>query len=254
MQMTLLEIVQNILSDMDSDEVNSISDTTESLQVANIVKTKWNDIISRSEMPEHQKLIQLTPSVDPTKPTIMYSPAGTNEITWIKYFNADPVLNVQEFEYVYIKPVEEFLQIVNQISTSDDNTGSWVFNEPPYNFNLRYFNDRQPTNCCVLENYYILFDAYNSAIDSTLQGSNTMVYAQIMPTFSLTDDFIPDLDDRSFALLLAEAKANAFVMLKQTVNPKLEQETKRQWSSVQKNKALVNRPTYFDALPHFGRK
>ncbi len=33
-KMTLLEIVQDIMSDMDSDEVSSINDSVESLQVA----------------------------------------------------------------------------------------------------------------------------------------------------------------------------------------------------------------------------
>lgn len=254
MSMTLLDMVQNILSDLDSDEVNSISDTTESLQIANIIKTKYNDIVSRSSMPEHTKLIQLTASGDNTKPVLMYAPAGTNEISWIKYYNADPSLAVNEFEYVNIVPVEQFLSTVNQMNTADSNVGTWVFNEPPYNFNLRFFNDKQPQSCCILENYFILFDMYNSTVDTTLQTSNTMAYAQLMPPFSLVDTFVPDLDDSSFALLLAESKANAFVTLKQTVNPKIEQETKRQWSSVQKNKGLFNAPTYFDALPHFGRK
>lgn len=254
MSMTLLEIVQNILSDLDSDEVNSIGDNTESLQVANIVKTKWYDIVSRSSMPEHLKLLQLTPSVDTTKPVLMYAPSGTNEINWIKYFNADPDEAINEYEYVHVVPVEEFLQIVNRMNPTDDNVASWTFTESGYNFTLNYNNDRQPTHCCVIENYYILFDAFNSGIESTLQGANSMVYAQIMPSFTLADSFVPDLDDQSFALLLAESKANAYVTLKQTVNPKIEQETKRQWSSVQKNKSLINRPNYFDQTPHFGRK
>lgn len=252
--MTLLEIVQNILSDLDSDEVNSISDTTESLQVANIVRTKYNDIVSRSSMPEHTKLIQLTASGDTNKPVLMYAPALTNEIEWVKYFNADSELNVREFEYIHVVPVEEFLRIVNQFNPTDDNVVSWTFTEGPYSFNLNYMNDRQPTHCCVLENYYFLFDSFNAGIESTLETTNSMVYAQIMPPFMMTDTFIPDLDDRTFALLIAESKANAYVTLKQTVNPLIAQETKRQWSSVQKNKSLINRPNYFDQLPHFGRK
>jgi hypothetical protein len=38
-KMTLLEIVQDILSDMDSDEVNSINDSVESLQLAQMIKS-----------------------------------------------------------------------------------------------------------------------------------------------------------------------------------------------------------------------
>ena len=49
--MTLLEIVQDILSDMDSDEVNSINDSVESLQVAQIVKTAYYNIVDGKDYP-----------------------------------------------------------------------------------------------------------------------------------------------------------------------------------------------------------
>ena len=58
MKYTLLEMTQDILSNMSSDEVNSISDTTESLQVATIIKQKYFDLISRVNRPEHDQLIQ----------------------------------------------------------------------------------------------------------------------------------------------------------------------------------------------------
>jgi len=37
MKMTLLEMVQNILSDMDSEEINSISDSNEAEQIAKVI-------------------------------------------------------------------------------------------------------------------------------------------------------------------------------------------------------------------------
>jgi hypothetical protein len=40
-KMTLLEIVQDVLNDMDSDEVNSISDTVEATQIANICRSVY---------------------------------------------------------------------------------------------------------------------------------------------------------------------------------------------------------------------
>ena len=46
MKYTLLAIVQEILSDMDSDEVNSIDDTVESQQVASIVRSAYMAIMS----------------------------------------------------------------------------------------------------------------------------------------------------------------------------------------------------------------
>ena len=46
-KLTVLEIVQNILSDLNSEEVNSISDTIEADQVAEIVKTTYLDLVPR---------------------------------------------------------------------------------------------------------------------------------------------------------------------------------------------------------------
>lgn len=89
MRSTLLDMVQNILSAMSSDEVNSISDTTESMQVAQIVKNKYYDIISRGRLPEHQELFQLDPSLDNATPVLMYVPEGVSKIDYIKYYNTN---------------------------------------------------------------------------------------------------------------------------------------------------------------------
>jgi hypothetical protein len=59
MKKTLLEMTQDILNDMDSDEVNSISDTVEAQQVANIIKTCYNEMISNRDWPHLRKLVQL---------------------------------------------------------------------------------------------------------------------------------------------------------------------------------------------------
>jgi len=74
MKRTLLDYTQSILSSLNSAEVNSIGDTTESLQVAEILRTTYYNILGRAELPEHEKLFQLTSSGDPTKPTLMFRP------------------------------------------------------------------------------------------------------------------------------------------------------------------------------------
>ena len=45
--MTLLEMVQSLLSSLEGDNVNSISDTQEALQVAQVVKDTYFSLISR---------------------------------------------------------------------------------------------------------------------------------------------------------------------------------------------------------------
>ena len=60
MKMTLLEMVQNILSSVESDEVDSIFDTAEALQVAEVIKETYYQLVSNQVIPEHKTIAQLT--------------------------------------------------------------------------------------------------------------------------------------------------------------------------------------------------
>ena len=279
--MTLLDLTQNVLSSLSSDEVNSIGDNAESQQVALIIKNKYYDIINRVNLPEHNQLIQLEPSLDSNVPVEMFVPDGVAEIQWIKYFNSN-ILDTAEgteghdinvdivespdetqppppgYQYVTIIPIDQFIDRVNTFNPEEDNVASFQFtnnvNAFPGTYTFYYKTDRQPTFCCILSNFNVIFDAFDNTQDSTLQASKTMCWGRVIPRWEMTDSFIPNLDDEQFTLLLNEAKALAYFELKQSVHPKAEQEIKRGWSSVQKNKAVTNRPTYFNELPNFGRR
>jgi hypothetical protein len=105
-----------------------------------------------------------------------------------------------------------------------------------------------------LENFYVIFDSYDNTQDNTLQASKTLVYGTRVPDFLLQDNFIPDIDDQQFSLLINESKALAWVELRQMPHSKAEQEIKRQWAAVQKDKSVSGKPVYFDQFPYFGRK
>lgn len=90
MKLTLLQMTQSILSSLGSDEVNSISDTAESLQVADIIKQTYLNMLGRFDLPQHNQLFQLTASGDPTRPVLMTMPAGVNRVEWLKYFDTSP--------------------------------------------------------------------------------------------------------------------------------------------------------------------
>src|SRR4051812_8412394 len=85
MKKTLLQLTQDILSDMDSDSVNSISDTVESQQVATIIKNCFFEMISNRNWPHLRKLIQLDSLGDVTKPNYLRIPEGMKEMLFFKY-------------------------------------------------------------------------------------------------------------------------------------------------------------------------
>lgn len=250
MRYTLLELTQNILSSMDSDEVNSISDTTESRQIAETIRTAYYNIIARTDLPEHRELVQLDASTSSSIPVTMTVPDRVNKIYWLKYYD-DDALN---YSYVTFVSLQEFIDDQLGLNVADTNVQTYTLTDNGLTFTLRYRDDIQPTKCSLVSDHQVIFNSYNSTVDSTLQSSKTLAEAQVIPTFTLSDSFTPDLDDAQFPLLLNEAKALAFMELKQMPNAKAEQEAKRQWSSVQRDKAVVNRPTYFDQFPNFGRK
>ena len=69
MKYTLLEIVADILSDMDGDFISSINDTDEAMQVAQIVKTNYQAMMSNRNWPHTKRVINLTPFTDNLLPT-----------------------------------------------------------------------------------------------------------------------------------------------------------------------------------------
>lgn len=253
---TLLDMTQEILSAMSSDEVDSISDTTESMQVATIVKRKYYDILSRGGLtPKEKKLFQLTASGDVSLPVLMYVPDGVANIESIKYFDSSLSSGVATgYTYVTILPIAQFIDHVTAFNPDESNVETFTFSQGSENFTFYYKTDCRPSFCTIISNYYVVFDTLDIAEDTTLQASKTMCYGLQIPTFSMTDSFIPSIDEEQFPLLLNEAKALAFYELKQMPHQKAEQEIKRQWSTTQKNKAVANSPTSFEQLPDFGRR
>ena len=250
MKYTLLEMTQNILSRLDSDEVDSISDSTEATQVARIIRNTYFNLLNRADLPEHKKLIQLNSSADSTKPVLMTRPDNVRKIDWIKYNVRSATDTIDRMDYVTILPLSQFLDMTDGLSTDDTNVDTMTID----NITFTFQNNIAPTFCTILNDVNIIFNSYDSAVESTLQTAKTKAFALTVPTFDLLDGTVPDLDDVQFPLLLNEAAAVAFVDLKQQANPKAEQESRRQWINLQRTKALAKVPTPFDALPHFGRK
>src|SRR5258707_607737 len=238
-EQTLLTIVQNILSAMDADEINSISDTTEASQVAQIVQNKYYDIVS--SYAGFTLIINVSSTIG----------SGTS-YSWT-ITAAGNAIAAPGYVYVTILPLDQFMDMMNRFNPSDLDVFSYQFKEGGNNFTFYYKNDHRPTWCTVLANQFVIFDTFDLSQDDTLQASKTLCYGQIVPPFLLTDLFVPPLNDQQFPLLLNESKMLAFLELKQMPHPIADREIRRQWSVVQKGKSIANKPSHFDQLANFGR-
>lgn len=232
MKMTLLQIVQNIMSAMDDDDVNSISDTVSSMQVAEEVRTAYYEILDGLNEPYEQGLVQLDPSGNPAKPTQMKLPDNVYQIEWIKY-NYETNGGNDYHEVCYLDP-EAFLHrmlatvnVTNTVPMVIDGVSFTIISDTDPHY-YTSFNDKD-----------VIFDSINLSKDTTLQASKTMCWGLKNPVFLMQDSYIPQLDPADFSLLLAEAKGACFINMKEVSNSKEDARARRQRVRGQNNRWKV---------------
>lgn len=223
-KMTLLELTQDILNDLDSDEVNSLDDTIEAQQVAQIIKTCYYELLSNRNWPHTRKLIQLEAANDITKPNYLKLPEGLKELSLFKYEASTDVTNLTMKDIKFLEP-EAFLRYVSARQQTNPNVEAVVDIGGSVLF---IHNNLDPSYWTSFDDQYLVTDSYDKAKDDTLKKSKTQAMAYVMPVWERSDSFVPDLPVDAFSLLLEEAKSTAFLSLKQTANQKAEQKAGRQ--------------------------
>lgn len=245
---TLLEMTQSILSDMNSDEVNSVTDTVEALQVTQIIKDTFYEIITEGEWPHLKTLMQLTASADAGKPTHMRMPENVQKVVSIRYNKRSVTDTKDEYAQVEYKEPDDFLEhIMKRLSSESTVDTITDYSGVP----LLIENDLAPTYWTSFDNEWIVFDSYDSGVDTTLQSNKTQCVALREPTFTVSDTFVPDLPAVAFPYLLSEAKSAAFLALKNTANQKEEQRASRQRRRMSQERWRVGGGITF---PDYGRK
>jgi hypothetical protein len=240
MKYTLLQLVQSILSDMDSEDVNSISDSVEAQQVASIVRDTYFNIIATRKIPEHQELLKMTAASDSEFPTHFYYPENVKEITALWYEDK----NGDYKEIVWCEPMD-FLSRTDTIQEDydtvlDKNGGT----------KLRILNDQDPRFYTSFDDYWVVLNSYDSTTEATLQESKVRAYGTKYPTFQISDGFTPDLDATLYPYFLAEAKSTAMSLLKGGSDPKVEQAARRQKAFMQNDMYRTKRPNHWS---NYGR-
>lgn len=251
MKMTLLEIVRDILSEMDSDDVNSITDTVEAMQVAQIVKTTYMEITSNRNWPHQKKLIQVDASGTLERPTHLRLPDNVKELEFFRYDkNKTGDLTKMEYRDVQYRHPDEFLRITSSLNRSDNVRVVTDFNGTP----IVIKTNQAPSFWTSFDDTYMVCDSYNSYVDDTLKKSKTQCLVYTNPTWVHMDDAYPDLPDEAFAALLSEAKSTAFIAVKQMANEKAEQKSVRQQRWLSRKAWRANGGVRYDNYGRCSRK
>lgn len=254
MKYTLLQLVQSVLGSIDGDEVDSYDDTAESLQVANIVRDTYYNIVAKLDAPEHQGYFELA-ATSVSTPTAMTIPSYASRIESIKYNFVEAPATSPDFRTINPLPVNEFFDRMHNMTTVNTDTEKYTITTTNGDtIDILYYNDRAPSFYTTFDDYYIIFDSILDTEDSYLVQSKTLCYGQVLPSWTFSDSFTPDLDSKQFQILLNESKELASAELRQSQNAVASRNARRHWINAQRTKEAIKVVPWYHQLPNYGRK
>jgi hypothetical protein len=185
----------------------------------------------------------------------MTLPSYASKLESIKYNFVEAPLTSPDFRVVSPLPVNEFFDRMHMMDTENTNTG--IYNLTTDNgdtVEILYYNDKGPQFYTTFDDYHVIFDSYLATEDSYLVRNKTLCYGQILPTWTFSDSFVPDLDSKQFQILLNESKELAMTELKQSQHPVASRNARRAWINAQRTKEAIQVVPWYQQLPNYGRK
>lgn len=248
---TLLEMVQSILSDTDGDNVSSIGDTVESDQAVQVIRDTHDYIVDSLDL-NHINTLDGLEATSSSTPNVMTRPEGFYDIEWVKYDKKLTAGGDQKYEYVtYLAPAD-FVDLVMSRTVSDSNVTAVTLSTGAV---IPVVNDQAPTYYTIMDSGSdeLVFDSYDSALETNLQASKSLIYGSMKPTLGSTDSSTMSLPRHLENVVLAEAKAMYFDLYKDGVTREVDRRRRRTTTRAQRQRYVVkdldNRTG-----PDYGRK
>lgn len=215
---TLLQMTQKILVAMDSDDVNAIDDTEEALEVVDIIEDTYYDLMTQQEWNHLKKPQNMQSLSDADFPSTLKIPDNVIDIGELRYESRTSASDKLNYKTLTYKTPEEFTEFM----LKRDSTASNIATKTVKNGGTPLFikTDEAPKYWTSFDDQYLTMDAYNSSLESTVQGSKSIAYSVVVPVFDSTDgDYVPECAERMFPTLLAESKKACFFYLKKLSSP-----------------------------------
>lgn len=216
MKRTLLRVVQDVSRYLSGFNVDSIFDTDEAIDIAYIAERQYYLMVQRYNN------IQFTGAIgtleaygDPSLPTHMRIPQNVQRIqdSRIQYnaFTDTDTVTVRWKDVQYVDP-QTFLTMNGRITDGIPN--SQVITDPS-GVKLVVRSDKAPDYCTSFDGEVIIFDSYDSSVDTTLQQSKTRVEFTSEEVFLIQDSFVVPIPSELSELYLDMVISEASVQLRQ---------------------------------------
>jgi len=192
--LTLLSVVNSALDQMDGFRVATIDDTIESQQLASIAEKVYNDLHADLSFSSDvtQNIIQLESLADSTKPNYLKLPADVIHTVDNKVMynvTRDTGLDMREIDYI---TPQQFLDEIGQRPSTLPN--SQIVTDFS-GYRLVVTNNAAPTFYTDFDDEHLVFDSFDSNVDSVLQSSKSGIIATLQGSFTQSDTYVIDFPE-----------------------------------------------------------
>ena len=224
---TILQLVSQLGEGIESDEIESLNETIEASDIANILEQTYKEILNRKTW-EFMKghIRQLEAST--LGANVLTIPADVLKVEKITYKDSNGF-----FVDVTYLSAEDFMMIVQARNTANDNTIA-IVNAAGVSINVR--TDATPLYWTSFDEATVTFDAYDTALGIENLPTDSVIISDVMPVTDFTDPLaVLNIPERMETLVFNEALSTCNYRLRQTADPRTDRIARRQNISLRRN-------------------
>jgi len=217
MKLTLLQVINYYMDHTDGFRSSTIDDNIEAQQVASIAEKVFydldNDVFGNGKL---ESLVQLEALADNTKPNYLKLPDEALDIRndAVFYNTTSDIAEILMNEVDYLSPIE-FLRFIGNKKVKTTNQVVTDFG----GYKMTIDNNKSPEYFTSFDDSHLVFDSYDSAVDSTLQQSKSGVITQLQRSFVPSDTYIIDFPEWFHTTYLNQVMSEASMALREEPLP-----------------------------------
>lgn len=220
---TILKLIQDLGSAIQSDEIDSLTETVEVIDMGKILERTYKEVISRKDYEfTRDKVLQLDArDVADTKLNNLTIPLSVTRLQCVKYVGANG-----KFTELCYKTPKDFINLVHARNVADSNITA-ILNDDGVAINT--ITDAPPNYYTSFDEETLTFDAYDSSRGVGNLVADSVIIATIIPAVDFTDPTaVLPIPERLEPLIFTEAQATMNYELRQTADPNSERRARKQ--------------------------
>ncbi len=233
---TILKLVQDLGEGINTDEIDSLTETEEVVRIVNILKQTLQEVLDRKTWEFMKDKVRQLDSRLPGSNQLntLLIPSDVLLIKCLRYKDD----NGKFYDVTYLQACDFIAKLQSRTSTQDDI--DIIINSDGVELLVK--NDIVPQYWTSFDEETITFDAYNLATGTGNLIVDSVIIADVMPVTDFTDPAaVLNIPERMETLVFNEALVTCNYRLRQLRDPRADRIARRQGISLRENEHKTNK-------------